>query len=82
MKSDNEILGNAHKIGAIPCRIVQGRYDVICPAISAWELHKSLPKSELRIVSNGSHSPMDDGMINELVRASEDFKALSSSVRS
>jgi proline iminopeptidase len=74
MPSDDYILENAAKIHHVPCRIVQGRYDVICPMISAWKLHKALPKSELRIVPDGSHSPMDSGMIHELIQGSEDFK--------
>ncbi len=76
MRSDNYLLENADKIQDIPCRIVQGRYDVICPMISAWDLHKALKQSDLRIVPNGSHSPMDAGMVHELVQASEDFKRL------
>ncbi len=77
MGSDNYVLENADKISRIPCRIVQGRHDVICPTISAWQLHKALPKSELRIVADGSHSPMDRGMAAELVQASDDFRSLS-----
>jgi proline iminopeptidase len=76
LDGDNYVLDNAHTIEHIPCRIVQGRYDIICPMISAWELHKALPKSDLRIVADGSHSPMSPGMIDELVQASEDFKSL------
>lgn len=76
MKSDNHILDNCSKISHIPSRIVQGRHDIICPMISAWELHKALPKSELCIVPDGAHSPMDKGMTHELIRAAEDFKAL------
>jgi proline iminopeptidase len=76
MTSDNYLLENVEKIQNIPCRIVQGRYDIICPMISAWKLHKALPNSELRIVPEGAHSPMDEGMVQELVTASEDFKSL------
>jgi len=78
MKSDNYLLDLIHKIHGIPCRIVQGRHDVLCPPISAWDLHKALPGSDLRIVPDGAHSPMDAGMIHELVQASEDFKTISS----
>ena len=63
-------------LAAIPCRIVQGRYDVICPTVSAWELDRALPRSELKIVPDGAHSPLDPGMINELVQAADDFKTL------
>lgn len=76
MKSDNFILENAGRIAGIPCRIVQGRHDPICPTLSAWELHKALPNSELRIVPDGSHSPMDPGMAAEMVEGAEDFKNL------
>jgi proline iminopeptidase len=76
MKTDNYLLENIDRISHIPCRIVQGRHDIICPMISAWELHKALPQSELRIVPDGAHSPMDPGMISELVQSAEDFKEL------
>ena len=76
LRSDNEILDHVNKIAHIPCRIVQGRHDIICPTQSAWDLHRALPKSDLRIVPDGAHSPMDPGMIHELVLASEDFKSL------
>ena len=77
MKSENHLLEQIHKAHGIPCRIVQGRHDVLCPPISAWDLHKSLPGSDLRIVPDGAHSPMEPGMVHELVQASEDFKHLS-----
>lgn len=76
MKTDNYLIENAGRIRDLPCRIVQGRYDVICPAVSAWELHKALPKSDLRIVATGAHSPMEAPMVHELVTATEDFKTL------
>lgn len=76
MKSENYLLEQIQKIRRIPCRIVQGRHDVICPPIAAWDLHKALPNSDFRIVPDGAHSPMDAGMIHELVQASEDFKEL------
>jgi proline iminopeptidase len=76
MKSKNQLLDEIQAIYGIPCRIVQGRHDVLCPPISAWDLHHALPGSDLRIVPDGAHSPMDIGMIHELVQASEDFKTL------
>ncbi len=76
MPTDNYLLENVHLIKDIPLRIVQGRYDVICPTRSAWDLHKAVPHSELRIVPDGAHSPMDEGMADALVEGSEDFKKL------
>ena len=76
MPTDNYILENAARIAEIPCRIVQGRHDMICPVRSAWDLQKALPKSELTIVPLGAHSPVEEAMAAELVRATEDFKRL------
>ncbi len=75
-EADNHILDNAARIADIPCRIVQGRHDVICPPASAWELHKALPESEITLVPDGAHSPMDPGMAAALVQATEDFKSV------
>jgi proline iminopeptidase len=76
MKSDDWIIENAHRIRDIPCRLVQGRYDVICPMRAAWDLHKALPKSELHIIHDGAHSPLDPGMVDQLIQASIDFQTL------
>jgi proline iminopeptidase len=76
MPTDRSLLDNAKMIEKIPCRIVQGRYDVICAPKSAWDLHKALPLSDLRIVADGGHSPFDPGMTHELIQATEDFKGL------
>lgn len=76
LPSDNFVLENAATIAGIPCRIINGRYDIICPSISAWELHKALPDSTLTIVANGAHSPLHGGMTAELVRAADDFRHL------
>lgn len=76
LESDNYVLDNACALSQIPCRIVHGRYDTICPPISAWELHKALPNSTLTIVPDGAHSPVDGGMTAELVRAADEFRSL------
>lgn len=74
LETDDYVLDNADEMAAIPCRIVHGRYDTICPPGSAWELHKALPNSSLTIVPDGAHSPMDAGMTSELVRAADDLR--------
>ncbi len=74
VESDNYVLDNADVLSTIPTSIVHGRYDTICPPISAWQLHKALRKSTLKIVPDGAHSPMDPGMAIELVRASDEFR--------
>eukprot|EP01039_Chlorochromonas_danica_P000043 gene43-46_t len=64
---------NLKKIAHIPTVIVQGRYDVVCPAVSAHDLHVRLPKSELNYTLAG-HSGFEVANIAELVKATEKFK--------
>lgn len=72
--ADDPILPNVPALEGIPCRIVHGRYDMVCPMQSAWELHKALPGSELRIVPEAGHSATDPGLVHELVQATQDFR--------
>ena len=62
-----DILNNVDKILHIPTFIVQGRYDVVCPTKSAWELHKTLPNSTLSIIPDSGHSMGEFGIAKELV---------------
>lgn len=75
-KSDDYILENIDKITDIPAIIVNGRYDIVCPIGTAWELHKALPKSEFIVVRDAGHSATEEGTISELVTACERFKTL------
>ncbi len=70
---DDVILKNIHAIENIPGVIIQGRYDVVCPPISAWELHRAWPKSELTIVPDAGHSMAEVGIARELVSATNSF---------
>ena len=64
---------NLKKIRHIPTVIVQGRYDVVCPAVSAYDLHARLPQSEL-VVTLAGHSGFEVENIKELVKAADKFK--------
>jgi proline iminopeptidase len=66
-----QILKNTHRIKQIPCTIVQGRYDVVCPTTSAWELHKALPQSTLHIVADAGHSCFEEGIAKKLVETTD-----------
>ncbi len=68
------LLENIEKIRKIPGVIVQGRYDVVCPAESAWALHRAWPEADLRIVRDAGHSAMEPGIVNELVTATDKFR--------
>ncbi len=73
-KTDNFLLENAHKISHIPTRIIQGRYDVVCPMRSAWDLHRALPKADLRIIADCGHSATEPGIRSALIQATQDFR--------
>ncbi|MCM8534364.1 MAG: prolyl aminopeptidase [Lentisphaeraceae bacterium] len=73
-ETDSWILENVDKIKHIPTVIVQGRYDVVCPTKSAWELAKLLPKSELTIIPDAGHSAAELGIVSALVEATDSFR--------
>lgn len=66
-KTNNWILENISKIKYIPCDIVQGRYDVVCPARSAWDLHKAWPEARLQIIQDAGHAAGETGIKAALV---------------
>lgn len=66
---ENQILRDAEKLKDIPGTIVQGRYDLICPLESAWELHQAWQASDLYIIGDAGHSATEVGSVNALVKA-------------
>jgi proline iminopeptidase len=73
MRTDNQLIEDVGKIRKIRSVIVQGRYDVICPMKSAWDLHCAWPEADLRIVPDAGHSAFELGNIHELVSATDRF---------
>ena len=73
-EDDQQLLKGVGRMQDIPGVIVQGRYDVVCPAESAYALHKAWPKSELKVVPNAGHSALEEGIAACLVDATERFK--------
>lgn len=71
---DDQLLRNARRLREIPAVIVQGRYDVVCPARSAWDLHRAWPEADLRIVADAGHSAMEPGITHELIEATDRFR--------
>ncbi|WP_297393651.1 prolyl aminopeptidase [Acidiferrobacter sp.] len=70
---ENQILADAHRLADIPGTIVQGRYDLICPMRSAWELHGAWPRSVLTVVPEAAHSATEPGITSALVEATDAF---------
>jgi proline iminopeptidase len=64
---DNFLINNIDKIRHIPTVIVQGRYDVVCPADSAWALHRAFPEAELHLIADAGHSISEKGITSKLI---------------
>ncbi len=73
LQSDNQLIENVGRIRQIPAVIVQGRYDVVCPMKSAWDLHCAWPEATLRISADAGHSAFEPSNLNELIRATDRF---------
>ncbi|GGX84224.1 prolyl aminopeptidase [Massilia dura] len=71
---DEQLLKNVERIAHLPAVIVQGRYDVICPPLTAWRLHKRWPGSIVKMVPDAGHGAMETGISRELVAATEAFR--------
>jgi proline iminopeptidase len=73
LDSDDQLLRDVALIRKIPCVIVQGRYDLICPMRSAWDLHRAWPRSKLVIVPDAGHSAFEPGIAKALRQATDGF---------
>ncbi len=73
---ENSLLANVGRIRKIPAVIVQGRYDMVCPAASADDLHQAWPEADYIVVPDAAHSALEPGIRARLVEAMERFKAL------
>lgn len=77
LESENQLIENVGKIRHIPAVIVQGRYDVVCPMMSAWDLHEAWPEADLQIIPDAGHSALEPGIVSALVEATDKFKGIS-----
>jgi proline iminopeptidase len=73
-ETENYLIENVGKIRHIPGVIVQGRYDVVCPMTSAWDLHRAWPEADLQITPDAGHSIMEPGNTSALVEATDRFR--------
>lgn len=72
-KDEDQLLKNIDRIRHIPAIIVQGRYDVVCPMESAWELHRAWPEAKLEIIDDAGHSLSEKGITSALIESTERF---------
>ncbi len=75
MEEDGQLLRDVHKISHIPGIIVQGRYDVVTPPISAWQLHKAWPKSKLVVAPDAGHAVSEPSITTALLDATDHYRA-------
>lgn len=78
---DGQLIREAHKIKHLPISITQGRYDVVCPAKTSWELYQALggkgnPNVEYNIVGDSGHSAHEKTIEKALVDAADRFKSI------
>ncbi|MGA9033488.1 MAG: prolyl aminopeptidase, partial [Sulfuricaulis sp.] len=71
---ENALLADVERVAAIPGLIVQGRYDVVCPIVSAHELAAAWPRAQYRIVPDAGHSVWEPGICAALVAGCDRFK--------
>ncbi|MGH8166714.1 MAG: prolyl aminopeptidase [Woeseiaceae bacterium] len=71
--AENQLLKDIDRIRHIPAVIVHGRYDIVCPVISAWELAQAWPEADLHIVPDAGHAAFEAGNVHELITATDRF---------
>ena len=73
LQQEDQLLRDIARIRHIPAVIVQGRYDVVCPMRSAWDLHRAWPEADLRVIADAGHSAFEPGISRELIAATDQF---------
>jgi proline iminopeptidase len=72
---EDQLLRRMHRIADIPASIVQGRYDLLCPPITATQLHRAWPGSRLIVVDDAGHSAAEPGIRSALVAVTDEIAA-------
>ena len=75
LENENQLIEtkSIDKIRHIPAKIIQGRYDIVCPMETAWELSKNWPESELIVAPSSGHSAFEEEITHELIKATQEF---------
>ncbi|MCB8838027.1 prolyl aminopeptidase [Aurantimonas sp. VKM B-3413] len=70
---EGQLIRGADRLAEIPGVIVQGRYDVVTPAITSWQLAQAWAKADYRMVEGAGHAFAEPGILDELIEASDRF---------
>ncbi|MFN3889444.1 MAG: prolyl aminopeptidase [Beijerinckiaceae bacterium] len=73
---EGQLIANAHRLAGLPGVIVQGRYDMVTPARSSWELAQNWPDADLRIIPAAGHATSEPGILAALVAATDEMRGL------
>ncbi len=71
---ERDVLSEVATLADIPTTIIQGRYDMVCPAVTAYELSLAMPHAIYKVIPDAGHSAMETGVTSALVEATEQFK--------
>ncbi len=74
LEEDAQILRDAGKLSGVPGTIVQGRYDMICPPVSAFALSEKWARADLRMIGLSGHALSETRISAELVRVMDRFR--------
>lgn len=69
----NQVLAHLNQIDHLPCTIVHGSLDIVCPREQASLLHKNWPNSELWIINGAGHSLKEESIAKALIQETEKF---------
>lgn len=75
LEHEDQLIRNVDRIRHIPAVIVQGRYDVVCPIKTAWDLHLAWPEADFRVAADAGHSAFEPGNTRELIAATDRFRS-------
>lgn len=70
----DQLIRNVGRIAHLPGVIIQGRYDAVCPALSAWRLHQAWPQASFQMIEDAGHAAFEPGIACALVAATERYR--------
>ena len=75
LQNENQIISteSIDKIRHIPTKIIQGRYDIVCPMATAWELSKNWPEAELIVAPSSGHSAFEKEITHHLISSTNEY---------
>lgn len=73
--TEGQLIRDAGKLAGIPCRLVQGRYDAVCPPSTAYELYRAWPGARLALVNNAGHAVGEPEILRQLRAATDAFRS-------